>query len=105
MKKILATLFTTLLSFNLFAETIWIDVRTAQELETGYLSQARHIPHNELVDKISQLTQNKDADIRLYCRSGNRAGIAKAALEEIGFTNITNEGGYNDVKHLDSRSN
>ena len=36
----------------------------------------------------------------VYCRSGNRAGQAKALLEQAGFTHITNAGGITDVRKL-----
>jgi len=43
---------------------------------------------------------DKDTEIRVYCRSGRRAGIALAALEEMGYTNATNVGGIGDALEL-----
>ena len=76
---------------------IWIDVRTQEEWDSGHLEEAIHIPHEEIAARISEVTSNKDATIHLYCRSGGRAGRAKSALEAIGFTNVVNDGGYEDI--------
>lgn len=81
-------------------DSIWIDVRTPQEYGTGHLEQATNIPHTEIADKIAQLTTDKSAEIKLYCRSGGRADMAKKTLEEMGYTNVTNYGGYEDAKKV-----
>lgn len=75
-----------------------IDVRTQREWDAGHVSQAVHIPHTEISDRISEVTEDKAAKIVLYCAVGGRAGIAKTKLEELGYTNIENAGGYDDVK-------
>ena len=76
----------------------FIDVRTQEEWESGHLEQAVLIPHGEIADRIGEVTSDKDAKIVLYCRSGGRAGRAKEALEGLGFTNVENAGGYEDIK-------
>ena len=47
--------------------------------------------------RIGELTTDKDAKIHLYCRSGNRSGIAQQTLQAMGFTNTINEGGYEAI--------
>lgn len=79
--------------------TVWIDVRSAEEYDTGHLAAATNITHTEIGDRIAILVPDKHADIRLYCRSGRRAGWAKETLEKLGYTNVTNEGGYKDIKN------
>jgi phage shock protein E len=37
-------------------------------------------------------TQDRQARIVVYCRSGNRSGRAKATLEALGFRNVNNFG-------------
>lgn len=76
------------------ANAIWIDVRTADEFNAGHLEGAAHIPYEEIAARISEVTTDKDATIHLYCRSGNRSGIAQQILQSMGFTNAVNEGGY-----------
>lgn len=75
-----------------------IDVRSKEEWDSGHVESAAHIPHTEIADRISEVTTDKDAKIVLYCAVGGRAGTAKEDLEEQGFTNVENAGGYDDVK-------
>lgn len=97
-------LITLLLPFYLLVgcekepQEIWIDVRTQQEWDTGHLKDAHLIPHEQIAARISEVTEDKDAVIHLYCRSGGRAGRAKTVLEEMGFTQVLNDGGYEDLK-------
>lgn len=79
------------------AEGVWIDVRTADEFNQGHLQDAVNIEHREIGEKISQLKLAKDAQINLYCRSGRRAEVAMAELKKLGYTNVTNHGGYDDL--------
>lgn len=77
---------------------IVIDVRSAAEWDTGHLASAVNIPHTEIADRIGEVTNDKDAQIVVHCRSGGRSEAAKKALEELGFTNVENVGGYDDAK-------
>ena len=83
---------------NKDSNEIWIDVRSQEEFDSGHLEEAILIPHDQIAARIAEITENKDAVIHLYCRSGGRAGRAKSALEAIGFTQIINEGGYTDIQ-------
>lgn len=80
------------------ASTIVIDVRSKEEWDTGHVETAVHIPHTEIADRIGEVTEDKDAKIVVYCKVGGRAGIAKESLEGLGFTNVENGGGFDDVK-------
>ena len=44
----------------------------------------------------------KDDEINLYCRSGNRAGKAKSALERAGYTNVENKGSLAEAREARS---
>lgn len=83
-----------IMSTQILANDIWIDVRTADEFHAGHLEGAIHIPYEEIAARIGEVTTDKNATLRLYCRSGNRSGIAQQTLQAAGFTNVTNEGGY-----------
>lgn len=76
------------------ATDIWIDVRTTDEFTAGHIAGAAHIPYEEIAARISEITTDKNATIHLYCRSGNRSGIAQQTLQAMGFKNAVNEGGY-----------
>ena len=79
-------------------ETIVIDVRSRSEWDAGHVSQAIHIPHSEIAERILEATTDRNAKIVVYCAVGGRAAKAKKALEDLGFTNVENGGGYDDVK-------
>ncbi|WP_041590145.1 rhodanese-like domain-containing protein [Teredinibacter turnerae] len=94
----MATLFGTQVMAEQNAKTqYWIDVRSADEYAGGHYSAAVNIPHTEIAARIGEVTDDKNADIHVYCRSGRRSGIAKETLEKMGYTQVTNEGGYSDV--------
>ena len=66
-----------------------LDVRTQGEWEDdGHLEDATLIPHTELEDRESELPEDKDELILLYCRSGNRSQNAASTLLDMGYTNI-----------------
>ncbi|WP_170941701.1 MULTISPECIES: rhodanese-like domain-containing protein [Cellvibrio] len=83
-----------LMSTQILASDIWIDVRTTEEFNAGHIEGAAHIPYEEIAARISEITTDKNATIHLYCRSGNRSGIAQQTLQAMGFKNAINEGGY-----------
>lgn len=76
----------------------WIDVRTAGEFGAGHVAGAANIPYEEIVDRIGEVTSDKEATIYLYCRSGRRSGIALEALKEAGYRNAANIGGLDDAR-------
>lgn len=66
-----------------------LDVRTDTEWEQdGHLENATLIPHTELESRESELPEDKDTPLLLYCRSGNRSQQAAQTLQDMGFTNI-----------------
>ena len=72
-------------------------MRTNEEFTAGHIEGARHIPFDEVPDRLEEIrawTGGKgDAPIVVYCRSGRRSGIAKQALVGAGFSRVTNLGG------------
>lgn len=82
------------------SKQVWIDVRTVEEYSTDHIEGDANVPLATIdVDKLAA-EYGKDAEIMLYCRSGNRAGQAKTLLEQAGFTHVTNAGGIGDVRKL-----
>ena len=79
------------------AKGIWIDVRSAEEFNAGHLQGAVNIPHDKIIEGVKALGSAKDEPINLYCRSGRRAEAALTELNNAGYTNVTNHGGYEDL--------
>lgn len=65
-----------------------IDVRTPQEYGEGHLPSAINIPHTEIAARLGEITAHKDQPVVLYCKTGRRAAIAAATLQQAGFTRL-----------------
>jgi phage shock protein E len=85
---------------SVWADPVWIDVRTVEEYSSDHIEGDTNIPLAELDAAKLATIYDKDAEIMLYCRSGNRAGQARQILEAAGFTNVSNAGGIGDVREL-----
>ncbi|WP_394126621.1 rhodanese-like domain-containing protein [Vibrio hepatarius] len=73
-----------------------VDVRTPQEFADGHLDNAKNYPLSALDKYFANI--DKDAQIVLYCRSGNRSGKAFQYLTAQGFTNLHNAGGLVEMQ-------
>ena len=80
------------------AETYLIDVRSPAEYAEAHADGAVNIPVDEVSQKISEITQDHDADIYVYCRSGRRAGVAQQVLNGMGYRKVTNLGTLADAE-------
>ena len=60
-----------------------IDVRAEHEWEAGRIPGAKHLPLDELSQRVSEI--DRDRPVVLYCRGGNRSSMATSALAESGF--------------------
>ncbi|PKF61043.1 sulfurtransferase [Psychromonas sp. psych-6C06] len=85
------------------AEAVWVDVRSPAEHQINHIEGDLLIPHTEIVNTISKLFPNKETPIHLYCRSGNRAGIAQQALNKLGYKNVFNEGSIEQARQTQQR--
>jgi phage shock protein E len=79
------------------AGAMLLDVRTPEEYSQGHLHGAVNIPYDQLAARVDEIDQDKDRDIVLYCRSGRRSDLAKRTLESLGYTNVLNAGGYEQM--------
>ncbi len=73
-----------------------VDVRTPQEFSQGHLNNAVNFPLSNLDKHFKGI--EKDKEIVLYCRSGNRSGKAYQYLQSQGFTNLHNAGGLEELQ-------
>lgn len=79
-------------------DTLLLDVRSAEEFAAGALPGAQRIGHEEIAAQIGTLAPDKDTPIVLYCRSGQRSALAEASLRALGYSNLINAGGYDELK-------
>jgi phage shock protein E len=106
MKKIIMLIIlSSVFALSCFADEkpiaeIVIDVRTSSEYENGHIENAINIPYDVIKDRITEITDDKEALIKLYCKSGRRSGIAKNVLDKLGYRNVTNEGGYEEFMKM-----
>lgn len=80
------------------ADAVWIDVRSLIEHSIDSIEGDVRISEGDIVEEVSELFPDKDTEIRLYCRSGGRAGRAMTALRDAGYTEISNVGGIEDAR-------
>ena len=94
----IATAQAATVSFNGFKPAVIMDVRTAEEYAAGHIDGAINIPHDRIGQGIQRVKGlKKTTPVLVYCRSGRRSGIAKSALEQLGFSQIMNGGGIEAV--------
>ena len=98
MKKTLVFMGAMFLTSLAFAATVWIDVRTAEEYAQDHINGDPRISYEEIVPGVQKMYPDKNTDIRLYCRSGHRAGVALTKLKEAGYTHVTNVGSIGDAR-------
>lgn len=77
-------------------EVLIVDVRTPEEYAEGHIAGSVNIPLDQIEDVAAIELPNKDQEIFVVCRSGNRSGQAQVILESNGYTNITNIGSVFD---------
>ncbi|WMW82091.1 rhodanese-like domain-containing protein [Undibacterium cyanobacteriorum] len=72
------------------AADVIIDVREADEYQSGHLPRAINIPRGVLEFKLSSADtlSSRDLQIVLYCKSSGRATLAAQSLQQMGYRNV-----------------
>jgi sulfur-carrier protein adenylyltransferase/sulfurtransferase len=66
-----------------------VDVREAEELQSGKLPGAKHVPRGYLESRIEGAVSDRSQHVILYCTSGNRSAYAARTLaEDLGYENV-----------------
>lgn len=68
---------------------VLIDVRESYEHEEFNLG-GKLIPLGELFTALDSVSDDKEAEIVVYCRSGNRSAMAQRILQQAGYTKVRN---------------
>ncbi len=77
-------------------EIFYVDVRTPAEFAQGSVKGAVNIPLNQIESQLEQFNGKKK--IVTFCKSGKRSSEAIVILEKNGIKNVTNGGGWEEVK-------
>lgn len=74
-----------------------VDVRTPEEFEAGHLEGAVNVDYtaDDFAEQVAELPT--DVPYVVYCASGRRAVGAVEQMRELGFTDVVNGGGYDDL--------
>jgi phage shock protein E len=79
--------------------TLEVDVRSQWEFEEAHIPGAKNIPLDEVPLRIQEL-KSANTPVVLYCRSGNRSGMAVSILKQNGIANVYNGGGIANMQVL-----
>ncbi|WP_406855676.1 rhodanese-like domain-containing protein [Alsobacter sp. KACC 23698] len=81
-----------------------LDIRDSAELQaTGRIAGSLHVPRGSLEFKadpdnpLYDPAFQKDRPILVHCAAGGRAALAGKTLQEMGYTNVVNIGGFKDL--------
>ena len=77
-------------------ELIVLDIRESDEFEMMHIKSSLHVPRGVLEgacvwnydDTIPALAQNRDQNIVVVCRSGNRSALAALTMQQMGFEQV-----------------
>ena len=77
-----------------------IDVRKADEFESGHIKGAENLPLDYINDLMDEFPKNEK--MYIHCAGGYRSMIAASILKSRGFEDVVNiEGGYGEVSKTD----
>lgn len=79
-------------------EAILIDVRSPQEYKEWHINGSINIPLYDLEKNNSQITNNKNNVIIVYCQTGKRSKKAVEILKKVGYTKLYEiDGGLDNI--------
>ncbi len=70
-------------------DAVVLDVRTPQEFAAGHLPGAINIDveSSDFTDRVADLDESTETLV--YCRTGNRSGVATDEMADLGFSNMS----------------
>jgi rhodanese-related sulfurtransferase len=78
---------------------VLLDVREPNETNLGRIPGAIVLPRGTMETKIEALVP-RDADLVIYCASGNRSALAADTLQQMGYSSVSSlAGGWNAWVH------
>ena len=83
--------------------TLLVDVRSPWEYETQLIPGAKNIPLEEIALRVAEF-KSIHTPVVLYCRSGNRSGMAVTILKQYGIADVYNGGSPENIQFLLNQS-
>lgn len=77
---------------------IILDVRSKSEYDGGHINNSINIPVDQLQKNLSKL-KDKNKPIITCCASGMRSASAKSILQNNGYKNVHNGGGWSSLNN------
>lgn len=72
-------------------EMVLLDIRNAYELDLANLENSSiHIPQDQLMARVDELSPYVEQDVVVYCRTGNRSQGCVQFLKSKGFKKVFN---------------
>ena len=75
-----------------------LDVRSKSEYDGGHIKDSINIPVDQLQKNLSKI-KDKDKTIITCCASGMRSASAKSILQNNGYKNVHNGGGWSSLNN------
>jgi rhodanese-related sulfurtransferase len=69
-------------------DTVFLDVREANEWNLGHIPGATFIPLGEVESKVEHVIP-RDRKVVVYCARGNRSAVAADRMQKMGYTDVT----------------
>lgn len=79
-------------------DTKLVDVRSPLEFNMGHAKGAINIPLDQFQSRYREINGLGKSAVVCYCRSGARSSQAVAYLQQLGFGNIYNGGGLDNIE-------
>ena len=75
-------------------DLLLLDVRTEREFNLGHIPGATWMARGVVEFQIARTVRDADTEIIIYCETGNRAALAKKALDAQGYRNVSAHQGF-----------
>lgn len=76
-----------------------VDVRNPEEYAQGHIPGAINVPNPSITNREIPELPDKNQELLIYCRSGQRSKIAGKKLAVLGYQNIKDFGGIMEWKY------
>ena len=81
---------------NILDHATIVDVRSKGEFLQEHFPGARNIPLDQVINQVEDFRE-METPIVVYCRSGNRSGMAVSILKQHGINEVYNGGALEEL--------